>query len=160
MNTLKTYKMFRVKNGNLYPMFVDANTSMPVGEWLEAKVGDKADETHVKSRLGKLSLRPGFHSTFVPFTDWIGKKAEDGTLLQRSDTVWCECEVRGEEVKVTSRYGLRTLPEGFYFFRTNAKQKDPWIISRELRIARVLTPDEVDAICEANGIKAQKREAA
>ena len=92
---MKTYKLFRMKNGGLYPLYVFANEEMPIGEWLYAKVGEKADETHVKSRLGALSLRPGYHSTETPFTDWIGERQADGTLAQKKETVWCGCEVDG-----------------------------------------------------------------
>ena len=52
--------------------------------WLEAGIGELADETYVKSSLGTLALRPGFHSTELPFTDWVGK---------RQGTIWCECKV-------------------------------------------------------------------
>lgn len=157
---MKTYKLFKVKDGNLYPLYVEAKRAMPVGELLNAQVGELADETHVKASGcgGRLALRPGFHSTLIPYTDWIGKRAADGTLLQRKDTVWCECEVTGNEQIVTDRRGLRTLPEDWYYFRTNAKQKDPWIISRSLTICRILTDDEVADICKANGLTAQKKE--
>ncbi len=159
---MKTYKLFRVKNSKLYPLYVEADREMVIGEWLTAQVGEKVDDTHVKAKGcgGKLSLRPGFHSTTIPFTDWIGKRDNDGTLMQRKDTVWCECEVRGDEIKVESRCGLRDLPDGYYLFRTNSKQKDPWIISKELKINRILSNDEVDEICKANGVTPQKREVA
>lgn len=136
-------------------MFVYANEELPVGVWLNAKVGELKDETHVKSRLGALALRPGFHSCSVPFTDWIGKKAEDGTLHQRSDTVWCECEVEGEQLEVKTKYGLRTIPEGWYYFKTKAKQPFPWVISNKIKINRILTQEEVEKLCEENGVKAQ-----
>ena len=159
---MKTYKLFRVKNGKLYPLYVEAKREIVMNEWLAANVGEKADETHVKASGcgGKLSLRPGFHSCEIPYTDWIGKRDHDGTLMQRKDTVWCECEVRGDQITVTSRYGLRELPEGWYYFRTNSKQKDPWIISREIKVNRILSNEEVDEICKANGFVAQKREVA
>ena len=82
---MKTYKLFRIRNGKLYPLYVEASREMIVGEWLNAGVGALVDETHVKASGcgGKLALRPGFHSTLVPFTDWIGKKMADGTLAQR-----------------------------------------------------------------------------
>lgn len=155
---MKVYKLFRVKKDKLYPLYVDANTEMKTGKWLKAIVGDKADDTHVKAKGcgGRLSLRPGFHSTTIPFTDWIGKKEPDGTLAQRIDTVWCECEVRGKEIKVTERNGLRTLPNGYYKFRTNSKQKDPWIISDSIYIKKILSYSEVADICRANGIEPQK----
>ena len=151
-----TYKLFRTKNGKLYPLYVDATTEQPIGEWLCAIVGNKADETHVKSRLGPLSLRPGYHSTKIPFTDWIGKKQADGTLAQKPDTVWCECEVEGNQLNVTNRYGSRELLDGWYFFRTNSKQKEPWIISNKLKINRVLSNDEVAEICRSKGIEPQR----
>lgn len=153
-----TYKLFRVKNEKLYPLYVEANREMEMGKWLDAGIGEKVDDTHVKASGcgGKLSLRPGFHSTRVPFTDWIGEKQDDGSLAQRKDTVWCECEVEGNEVIVKDRYGLRTLPDGWYYFRTNSKQVDPWIISNKLKINRKLTYEEVKEICKANGIEAQK----
>lgn len=154
---MKVYKLFRIKQNKLYPLYVEAKREMPVGIWLEAQVGELADETHVKAKIGKLALRPGFHSTMIPYTDWIGKKAEDGTLLQRSDTVWCECEVRGKKLNVKSKKGLRTIPNGYYFFKTNSKQKDPWAISRWLRIVKVLPDEEVADICHANGIEPQKK---
>lgn len=155
---MKTYKLFRVRNGKLFPLYVEANREMRIGEWLRAESGQKVDDTHVKASGcgGKLSLRPGFHSTYIPFTDWIGQKMPDGTLAQRVDTVWCECEVKGEEIECKDRFGFRELQRGkWYYFRTNSKQKDPWIISDWLKINRVLSHEEVKEICSKNGIVAQ-----
>lgn len=169
MSTKTTYKLFRIGEVNaegtvtgLSPLYVKANTVYPLGVWLEAEVGDLVDETHVKAKGcgGKLSLRPRFHSTRVPFTDWIGKRAEDGTLIQRAGTVWCECQIRGDEITVTERYGLRDIPDGYYRFRTNSKQKEPWYISRWLKIVRILPDEEVDAICLSAGYSPQARESA
>lgn len=151
---MTTYKLLRIRDGQLYPLFVETDREMKIGEWLEAGIGEKADDTHVKSKLGPLSLRPGFHSTQVPFTDWIGKRDGD-RLIQRKDTVWCECEVDGDQVEVKNRYGLRTVPEGWYYFRTRPKQPFPWIISRRIFIRRVLDPEEVARICRANGVEPQ-----
>ena len=73
-----TYKLFRIREGRLFPLYVEHTREMEIGVWLDARVGELADATHVKSRgSGKLSLRPGFHSTKVPFTDWIGKKRQE-----------------------------------------------------------------------------------
>ena len=162
MNMIKVYKLFRVRNGNLYPLYVESKREMPIGVWLEAQVGEKADDTHVKASGcgGKLALRPGFHSTTVPYTDWIGKKMHDGSLVQRANTVWCECEINGNEQIITDRRGLKTLPDGYYKFKTNSKQRDPWIISRVLFIRRILTDEEVRDICKANGLTAQRKEVA
>ena len=154
---MKTYKLFRMREGRLYPLFVETGREMEMGIWLEAGIGELANPTHVKSKLGPLALRPGFHSTEVPFVDWIGKK-QDGILVQRKDTVWCECEVDGQQENPSERYGKRTLPEDWYYFRTKPNQPFPWIISNRIKIMRVLDHAEVEAVCLAHGIVAQKME--
>ena len=153
---MKVYKLFQIKDGKLYPLYVNTSHEIPLGVWLKAECGPLVDETHVKSKLGSLSLRPGFHSTTVPFSDWIGKKQPDGTLARRPDNVWAECEIRGKELTVTEKYGLRTVPDGYYRFKTNAKQRDPWLISGEIKVNRILSDEEVAKICEANGYEPQK----
>ena len=156
---MKTYKLFRVKNDKLYPLYVEARREMEIGKWLRSGVGAQVDDTHVKASGcgGKLRLRSGFHSTRIPYTDWIGKKQEDGTLAQRPDTVWCECEVEGDQYEVKDRYGLKYVPiNGWYYFKTNSKQIDPWIISDKLKINKRLTHDEVREICKRNGVEAQR----
>lgn len=145
-----------MKGGKLFPLYVFANEEVPIGEWVHAKVGELADDTHVKSRIGALSLRSGWHSTTIPFTDWIGKRDSDGKLIQRANTVWCECEVEGEEIKVASRNGLREIPAGYYLFKTNSKQQDPWIISNKIKVNKILTNEEVSEICLRNGVTPQK----
>ena len=155
---MTTYKLFRIKNNKLYPLYVEADREMELGKWLDAEVGEKIDDTHVKAKGcgGSLSLRPGWHSTKIPFTDWIGKRQPDGTLAQRPDTVWCECEVEGKQLEVTDRYGSRELLDGWYYFKTNSKQVDPWIISNKIKVNKVLTNEEVIDICKSFGIEAQK----
>ena len=156
-SNVKTYKLFRMKEGRLYPLFVETGREMKMGIWLEACVGELVDPTHVKSKLGPLALRPGFHSTEVPFTDWIGKR-QGGVLVQRQGTDWCECEVDGQQEHPSERYGKRTLPEDWYYFRTKPNQLFPWIISNRIKIMRVLDHAEVEAVCQAHGIIAQKTE--
>ena len=158
---MTTYKLFRIKQGRLYPLYVEADREMKVGEWLKSGVGEAYDATHVKAKGcgGHLRRRSGFHSTIVPFTDWIGKKQPDGTLIQRKDTVWCECEIKGNQIEAKVKNGYDIVPdESYYFFRTNSKQKEPWIISDKIKIKRVLTDAEVSEICAAKGIVAQRKE--
>ena len=153
-----TYKLFRIKSGKLYPLYIEYKREMLCGIWLDAAIGPIVDETHVKGRCGPLRLRPGFHSTFLPFTDWIGKKGPDGKLYQRNDTVWCRCEVEGREEIVTNPNGLTRLPQDWYFFKTNVCQKDPWIISNRLFVHEIISQDEVKRICAEHGITAQPTE--
>lgn len=155
---MKTYKLFRQRNGKLYPLYVNAKEETPMNTWVKSKPGVLIDETHVKADGcgGKLRLRSGYHSTDVPFTDWIGKKQEDGTLAQRNDCVWCECEVRGKEVQSKTNQGYDIVPaDSFYFFKTNSKQDRPWIISDWLKVNKVLTSNEVADICHSMGIEPQ-----
>lgn len=156
-SNVKTYKLFRMKEGRLYPLFVETSCEMKIGIWLEAGIGELVDPTHVKSKLGPLALRSGFHSTEVPFTDWIGKR-QGGVLVQRQGTVWCECEVEGQQEHPSERYGKRTLPEDWYYFRTKSNQPFPWIISNRIKIMRVLDHAEVEAVCRKHGVIAQKME--
>lgn len=71
---MTTYKLFRIKNNKLYPLYVEADREMELGKWLDAEVGEKIDDTHVKAKGcgGSLSLRPGWHSTKIPFTEFYG----------------------------------------------------------------------------------------
>ena len=137
-----TYKLVRCRRGLYYPLFVETDRSMPLGTWLDAQIGELLDPTHVRSCT-------------VPFTDWIGKKSPDGRLLQRRDTAWLECEVEGEEQIVTDRRGLRSLPHGWYRYKTRPGQPFPWIISDRIRLVRPLEQAEVESICTAHGVKAQ-----
>ena len=157
---MTTYKLLRIREGRLFPLYVEHQRELEMGIWLDARIGELADATHVKSRGSgnRLALRPGFHSTKVPFTDWIGKKGPDGRLYQRKDTVWCECEVDGDVEVVPGRTGLRRLPRDWYYFKTNSRQRDPWIISNRILIRRILSRSEVEAICKAHGLNAQPME--
>ena len=44
---MKAYKLFRIKNGKLYPLYVFANEEVPMGVRLDAKAGElSADADH------------------------------------------------------------------------------------------------------------------
>ena len=64
--TVKAYKLFRIEDNdksNLFPLFVDADTPVETGVWVKAKAGEINKETgKVKSKLGDLAYRPGWHS--------------------------------------------------------------------------------------------------
>ena len=155
---MKAYKLFRVKGTKLYPLYVNAKEAIPIAKWIKSKPGELVDETHVKASgcSGKLRLRSGFHSTEIPYTDWIGTKQEDGSLAQRKDCVWAEVEIKGDEIEAKTRQGYDIIPENtWYYFKTNTKQERPWIISDWMRVNRILSNEEVAEICRANGIEPQ-----
>lgn len=176
---MKAYKLFKIKNGKLYPLYVFANEEMQMGVRLYAKAGELSkDGKHVKSKLGDLAYRPGFHTTEIPLANHIGKKMPDGSLVQAADTVWCEVEIsdgfdytetckmigtndKGKVISVNCC--LKELPENsdwFYWFTTNPNAKARWLISGEMTINRILSNEEVAAICNEHGIEPQQVEVA
>lgn len=105
-DTVKAYKLFRTDNeGNLYPLFVDAKTPIPVGEWLQAKAGELTKEGKVKSSLGPLAYRPGWHAGDLPIATHIGGRYDPKTLqktkpvkgskpnVREDNQVWAEVEM-------------------------------------------------------------------
>lgn len=169
---MKAYKLFKIKNEKLYPLYIYANDEMPIGEWIEAKEGERTKSGKVKSKLGELSYRPGLHCCNIPLADHIGTKLPDGTLAQAKDTVWCEVEVidnidytdkakeigtnaKGKVIPIKSC--LREIPvDGFYYFQTNPLAKAKWIICGAIKINRILSNEEVASICRENGLEPQK----
>ena len=170
---MKAYKLFRTKNGKLYPLYIYAKEETPIGVWIEAKVGIVTEDgNHVKSKLGNLALRPGWHSCGLPYAGHIGKRSGDRKLLQASDTVWCEIEISDNidytllaRQNGTNKNGkvnpvkccLKEVPVfGYYEFRTNPLATVPWYISGAIKVNRILSNDEVAGICRANGIEPQE----
>lgn len=171
---MKAYKLFKIKNGKLFPLYVFATEETPINTWIEAKCGEQTENGKVKSKLGELAYRPGWHITEFPLADHIGKRSEDGTLVQTKDTVWCEVEISDEinytpQVLVTKKDGTVNYPKsymkeiptnGYYWYTTNPNAKCRWLIAGAIKVTKILTNEEVDKICRLNGITPQRREAA
>lgn len=170
-NIKRGYKMFRLKDGKLFPLYVLADKETPMNIWLDAEEGPMI-EGKVKSKLGKLAYRPGWHIAEIPNSPWIGKKDENGELIRRKDCVWCEVEYHtdknyGPEARengwragrwASQRAYLKHIPVGgYYYFRTNANG-DTWIISGEIRVKRILSNEEVNDICRKHGVVPQRVE--
>ena len=68
------YKLLRMRSGKLYPLFVLSDQEIPIGVWLDAKEGVKLDSGKVKSKLGPLQFRPGWHLSDIPLAVHIGIK--------------------------------------------------------------------------------------
>lgn len=162
------YKLFRIRGGKLHPLYVDASREIPIGTHLDADEGPRTPGGKVRSKLGELAFRPGWHLTEIPFADHIGRRMPDGSLAQAADTVWCE--VRYDDAvdynpaakaagKLRRDQCLRTVPKGgSYWYTTNASAKVRWLISGGIEVLRILEPSEVDEICRAHGIEPQPRE--
>lgn len=121
------YKLFRMKkDGRLYPLFVLADKPTPMFQWLEAEAGVLVGKK-VKSKIGLLSYRPGWHLCDIP---------EATHLSMTPNRVWAECEY--EE-------------HGSYRFKTNPRMNGEWIIAKRIRVMQVLTPAQVEALVGSNG---------
>ena len=125
-NTVTAYKLFRVdpnRPGELFPLYVDAKTGIKPNEWTEAVSGEIDPKTgKVKSSIGNLAYRPGWHAGDLPLATHIGpthkitaqqaadleaqgannvfskKNSKTGEVeyferLRAEDTVWAEVEM-------------------------------------------------------------------
>lgn len=99
--TGKAYKVFRVKNGKLYPPMVAnvGGADTPIGVWLDAEEGEfaglsKTGRPQVKSTgSGNLAYRPGWHLGDVPRAPQFDRRnKETGEMEFPADFVWAECD--------------------------------------------------------------------
>lgn len=173
----KSYKLFEVKKsqpGKLFPLYVNADKETPIGEWLEAEEGPQLNSGKVKSKLGPLAFRPGWHSSDYPLATHIGVKGDDGTIQYiKPTTVWCECEysdainyqeeadnngLNPKGILNKRNAYLKHIPEdGYYRYKTNPNMFGDWIISGKIKINKVLSDDEVRIILKENNLPIMER---
>ena len=160
------YKLLRMRSGKLYPLYVLSNEELPIGVWLDAKEGERLANGKVKSKLGPLQFRPGWHLSDIPLTVHIGIR-EDGVIkYMHPDNVWCECEYSDtidyqSEVEKNGK-GYKAMMDripanGFYRYKTSPSMLGKWIIAGRMKINRVLSDEEVSKICLQNGYKSLPR---
>lgn len=166
------YKLFRMKKGKLYPLYVLADKETPMGVWLEAESGPLTDKGKVKSKLGQLAYRPGWHiNDGLPYVNHI-YTIHDGKRYLKDGCVWCEVEYKTDRSYEKEAYdaGIRNgkwsavraqlnyVPKGGYYrYKTNPNMDGAWIIAGEIKVNRILDDEEVYRICEANGYEALRR---
>lgn len=111
------YKLFRIKNGKLYPPMVANlnNEDTPVGVWVEAQEGISAGlsvtgRKRVKSVTGgTLSYRPGWHLSCVPRASQFDRKnKQTGQYEFPKNFVWAKC-LYSTDVD----YQLESIDQGF-----------------------------------------------
>ena len=183
--TIKAYKLFKTdpkKPGELFPLFVDANTPVSQGVWSKAKAGELGDAGKVKSKIGPLAYRPGWHAGDLPVATHIGGKVDPTTgkrvadrkfapNIREDNQVWAEVEIPADvdwqavadaRAKITKKgtpdpktaHITDQLPSGGYYrYKTNSNMTGNWLISGEMKVNRVLDRSEVNAINEAAGVK-------
>ena len=150
MEIRKGFKLFEQDEfGNLYALFIDKNTIMPIGEWL------KAGSYPTKG----FAVRSGYHIGQIPSAPWL-MSANGIYKSQRRknwNRVWAEVEYVADNdytdfVKTLPGKSMKEkLPEnGFYFFRECGVNRI-WIICDKMKINRVLTEKERQKILKEMG---------
>lgn len=172
-NTVKAYKLFRVHPkhpGKLFPLFVNANEPVEMNKWVDAKEGEMAGDK-VKSKIGPLAYRPGWHAGDLPVATHIGEKSDPNLTapdVRPANHVWAEVEMphdvdwqsvaneRGmnPKGKLIARNAHITdqIPKGgHYRYKTNSNMTGNWLIGGAMKVNRVLQDKEVKAINKAAG---------
>jgi hypothetical protein len=172
--TIKAYKLFRKKGSNIYPLYVKANEKIPIGKWIEAEIGEMSPRGKVKSKLGDLAFRPGWHSGDMPIATHIGGKSQ-GTKQKKPDyrpdnQVWAEVLVpadvdwqaeanrrakrtkKGKIIPRTAQIDDQIPKGGYYKYKTNANMTGSWLISGAVKILRVLSDKETEKINKKFGV--------
>ena len=171
--TVKAYKLFVKKGGSLFPLFVKAKEKIPVGVWVEADVGHLTPDGKVKSKIGKLAFRPGWHSGNMPIATHIGGKSDNKLKApdyRPDDQVWAEVLVpddvnwqaeamkrakKTKKGKVIARTAhiTDTIPKGgHYKYKTNPNMTGSWLISGAMKVVRILSDEEVKKINNKFGV--------
>lgn len=169
------YKLFAINKkakGKLFPLYINTNTSTPIGEWVEAESGTLVNGK-VKSKLGLLCYRPGWHLSDMPIATHMGVKDEKGKITyMRPDVVWCECEYSDEinyqeaanqngtvNGKLVPKLAyLKQIPyNGFYKYKTNPNMLGEWILAGAIKVKKILSDNEVNSILTSNDIVPMKR---
>ncbi|MBP7235963.1 MAG: strawberry notch family protein, partial [Bifidobacterium sp.] len=170
--TVKGYKLFRVDKrypGKLFPLFVGANEAIDTGIWLDAEAGELTPAGKVKSKLGPLAYRPGWHGGDLPIATHIGQGGTPPTN-RPANQVWAEVEFAADvdwqaeaEQRATKSKAGDIIPrtahitdqvpaDGLYRYKTNPNMTGQWIISGAMKVNRVLADAEVEAINDAAGV--------
>ena len=151
---------------SLYPLFVNHDKEVPVGKWLHADMGgaDPKKPTHVKSKLGPLAMRPGWHSGDLPVATHIGGKTHAGLSkpnYRPDHQVWAQVEhpadhdwqsVANSRGKGVKAHITDQVPNhGHYRYKTNPNMTGNWIISGQMKVNRILPDHEVEAINKKAG---------
>ena len=174
--TVTAYKLFRVdprRPGELFPLFVRANEAVPIGEWLDADTGELTAAGKVKSKLGPVAFRPGWHGGDLPVAKHIGEKSQQALSApdrRAANHVWAEVEFaadrdwqaeanrrakvgkNGQPVAATAQISDQIPEDGYYRYKTNPNMQGNWLIGGAMRVRRVLSDAEVAAINSKAGV--------
>ena len=172
-NVVTAYKLFRTKKNapnQLFPLYLRNKEAVPQGVWLEAQIGEEGKKSgKVKSSLGDLAFRPGWHAGDLPRSTHIGGKSkgkgQSKPDYRRDNEVWAEVEMAADKDwqpiansrmkgkdKRTAHITDQIPKNGFYRYKTNANMEGEWLIGGAMKVVRVLPDAEVKAINMENGV--------
>ena len=175
--TVKAYKLFRVDQrqpGKLFPLFVHANQPVDLDTWHEAQIGEMTGDK-VKSKIGPLAFRPGWHAGDLPVATHIGENSDPVNRpnmppdTRPSNHVWAEVEMpddvdwqsvanergtnaKGRVVPVKAHITDQIPKGGHYRYKTNSNMTGNWLIGGAMKVNKVLSDKEVRAINKAAGV--------
>ena len=162
-STIIAYKLCNIKGGKLYPLYVNSSKEFPLNVWIEAECGEKLENGKVKSKIGSLAFRPGFHASEYPIALHIGGKYPTNSkepTYRKDDQVWVEIEFDTsiDYMMEMSECGQKEIKDrvpvnGVYWFKTNSKAICRWLIGGTMRIIKILSDDEVKTINDKVGLK-------
>lgn len=149
MKIERAYKLFEMDtDGNLYPLFIDKNTAIPVGEWVKAKICE--DKNFAK--------RPGFHLGLICDAPWL--KSANGNYKGRRKgwkRVWAKCEYVADNNYDVIVNGLpkkcftdRLPSHGFYKFKETGCNRW-WIVCDRIKVLKILDEHERQVILNEQG---------
>jgi len=76
------YKLFRIKNGKLYPLFINRAKEVPLGIWLDSECYPTKG----------FAVRQGWHCCLQPVAPHLKTELKSG-----EKRIWVECEAEGLE---------------------------------------------------------------
>jgi len=123
--------------------------------WIDAEEGERLPDGRVKSRIGPLKFRPGWHLSEIPLAVHIGIREGGVIRYMHDDEIWCECAysdaIDYQPVVEKNGTGYRAMMSripvnGYYRFRTSPQMLGEWIIAGSMKILRVLSDEEAAAI--------------
>ena len=136
----------------------------------------KAGGKGTQGGSGTLAYRPGWHLGELPEAkQFYTKDKETGEKKQKKNFVWAECEIAADfdyQAEAMSygynkngkfQHSLAGLPkipkDGYYTYRTNPDPTtQPWYITGSMKVNRILTDKETNAILRSHGIEPMKRD--
>jgi len=150
---------------------VDANTPVEMNKWVDAKEGEMANGK-VKSKIGALAYRPGWHAGDLPIATHIGEKSDPKLTApdrRPANHAWAEVEMpddvdwqaeatkrgtnaEGKVVPVKAHITDQIPKGGHYRYKTNPNMTGNWLIGGSMKVNKVLTDAEVARINKSAGM--------